>query len=315
MLQIVPSYLEVVLTYLEQHPRELPDLRCVSVTGRGAEAGAGPALVRRPARDQAGQRLRADRDLGRHQPRGHGPGPGRAIGPARPAVQNVRVYVVDEQLRPVPLGAPGEIVFSGVCVGRGYINDPERTAAGLPDRPAPPGRAALPGRRLRPLAPGRQAGVPRPPRQPGEDLRVPDRDRRDREHPAAGARRARRRRRRRRAGRREQAPGRVLLRRAAARGRRCCATGSAESLPGYMVPTAFHWRERAAADRQRQDRQEGADRAGRRARRRRRGRRRARPRRPSSGWPPRGRRCSACRSSRSAGATTSSTRAARRCPR
>jgi hypothetical protein len=27
----------------------------------------------------------------------------------------------------VPLGAPGEIVFSGVCVGRGYVNDPERT--------------------------------------------------------------------------------------------------------------------------------------------------------------------------------------------
>ena len=29
----MPSYLEVVLSYLEQHPRELPDLRCVSVTG------------------------------------------------------------------------------------------------------------------------------------------------------------------------------------------------------------------------------------------------------------------------------------------
>ena len=27
----------------------------------------------------------------------------------------------------VPLGTPGEIVFSGICVGRGYINDPERT--------------------------------------------------------------------------------------------------------------------------------------------------------------------------------------------
>src|SRR2546422_9127986 len=37
------------------------------------------------------------------------------------------IYVVDEQLQPVPLGVPGEIVFSGVCVGRGYINDPERT--------------------------------------------------------------------------------------------------------------------------------------------------------------------------------------------
>ncbi|MGH4023574.1 MAG: non-ribosomal peptide synthetase, partial [Pseudonocardiaceae bacterium] len=39
---------------------------------------------------------------------------------------NVAVYVVDEHLSPVPLGAPGLIVFSGVCVGRGYVNDPER---------------------------------------------------------------------------------------------------------------------------------------------------------------------------------------------
>ena len=37
--------------------------------------------------------------------------------------------MVDEYLAPVPLGAPGEIVFSGVCVGRGYINDPVRTRA------------------------------------------------------------------------------------------------------------------------------------------------------------------------------------------
>jgi hypothetical protein len=46
-----------------------------------------------------------------------------------PPIHNVTVYVVDEHLEPVPLGAPGEIVFSGVCVGRGYINDPDRTAA------------------------------------------------------------------------------------------------------------------------------------------------------------------------------------------
>jgi acyl-coenzyme A synthetase/AMP-(fatty) acid ligase len=55
------------------------------------------------------------------------------------AVQNVRVYVVDEQLRPVPLGAPGAIVFSGVCVGRGYINDPDRTAAAYLTDPHRPG--------------------------------------------------------------------------------------------------------------------------------------------------------------------------------
>src|SRR6266704_1978899 len=33
IVQVVPSYLEVLLSYLAQHPRELPDLRYVSVTG------------------------------------------------------------------------------------------------------------------------------------------------------------------------------------------------------------------------------------------------------------------------------------------
>src|SRR5256886_11174123 len=33
VVQVVPSYLEVLLSCLGQHPRELPDLRCVSVTG------------------------------------------------------------------------------------------------------------------------------------------------------------------------------------------------------------------------------------------------------------------------------------------
>lgn len=58
--------------------------------------------------------------------------------PLGPPVQNVRVYVVDERLDPVPLGAPGEIVFSGVCVGRGYVNDPERTARAFTTDPHRP---------------------------------------------------------------------------------------------------------------------------------------------------------------------------------
>ena len=53
--------------------------------------------------------------------------PDRERVPLGPPVNNVHVYVVDENLSPVPLGAPGEIVFSGICVGRGYVNDPERT--------------------------------------------------------------------------------------------------------------------------------------------------------------------------------------------
>ena len=53
--------------------------------------------------------------------------PRRKCVPLGHPINNVFVYVVDEHLSPVPLGAPGEIVFSGVCVGRGYINDPELT--------------------------------------------------------------------------------------------------------------------------------------------------------------------------------------------
>jgi surfactin synthase thioesterase subunit len=52
----------------------------------------------------------------------------------------VHVYVVDENLAPVPLGAPGAIVFSGVCVGRGYINDPERTRLAFMPDPHRPGQ-------------------------------------------------------------------------------------------------------------------------------------------------------------------------------
>src|SRR5207249_4658154 len=33
VMQVVPSYLDVVLSYLKEHPRELPDLKCVSTTG------------------------------------------------------------------------------------------------------------------------------------------------------------------------------------------------------------------------------------------------------------------------------------------
>jgi surfactin synthase thioesterase subunit len=55
------------------------------------------------------------------------------------AVSNVRVYVVDEHLSLVPLGAPGLIAFSGVCVGRGYVNDPERTRQAYREDPYRPG--------------------------------------------------------------------------------------------------------------------------------------------------------------------------------
>jgi amino acid adenylation domain-containing protein len=127
VVQVVPSYLEVVLSYLAQHPRELPDLRCVSVTGEALKK----ELVQRWFAAQPAIRLvnaygltETSDDTNHEVMDGV---PDRERVPLGPPINNVSVYVVDEHLSLVPLGAPGEIVFSGVCVGRGYINDPERT--------------------------------------------------------------------------------------------------------------------------------------------------------------------------------------------
>ena len=177
VLQVVPSYLEAVLSYLEQHPRDLPDLQCVSATGEALKKelaqrffAARPGLTLVNAYGLTETSDDTNHEVMRRAPEGD-----RV--PLGPAVQNVVVYVVDENLVPVPLGAPGLICFSGVCVGRGYVNDPERTRGGLPERPPPAGDAAVQGRRLRALDARGQAGVPRSPRLAGQDLRLPDRDR------------------------------------------------------------------------------------------------------------------------------------------
>ncbi|EME52477.1 non-ribosomal peptide synthetase [Amycolatopsis decaplanina DSM 44594] len=127
VLQVVPSYLEVVLSYLEQHPRELPDLHTVSPTGDFVKK----ELVERWFAAQPKIKLvntyglTETSDDAVHEVMDRVPDTERV--PLGRPIENVHVYVVDENLSPVPLGAPGVIVFSGVCVGRGYINDPERT--------------------------------------------------------------------------------------------------------------------------------------------------------------------------------------------
>ena len=140
VLQVVPSYLEVVATYLEQHPRALRDLRGVSVTGEALKF----ELIQRwfaiapgiPLVNAYG--LTETSDDTNHEVMHRAPDGGRV--PLGPPVPNVHVYVVDENLMPVPLGAPGVIVFSGLCVGRGYVNDPERTEQSYLSDPHRPGQ-------------------------------------------------------------------------------------------------------------------------------------------------------------------------------
>jgi amino acid adenylation domain-containing protein len=241
VLQVVPSYLEVLVSYLAQHPRELPDLRVVSATGEALKK----ELVQRWFAVQPRIKLvnayglTETSDDTNHEIMDGVPREDRV--PLGRPINNVHVYVVDEHLSPVPLGAPGEIVFSGVCVGRGYINDPERTQlAFLPDPHRPGERLYRSGDYGRWLPDGRLEFLGRRDAQvkiSGFRIEIGEIENRLLRLP----------------GVRE---GAVVVTERADRSKQLVAFYSGdrpldpatmrdklgESLPAYMVPSAFHWR-------------------------------------------------------------------------
>lgn len=144
ILEVVPFYLSVLLGALEMAPIEFPMLRYLLVTGETVK----PNLVERwfqafpqiPMVNAYGPTEASD-DITHHIMVN---APAVDSIPIGKPLRNFRIYIVDETMQPTPIGVKGEICVAGIGVGRGYLNDPERTTGVFMDDPF----AERPGVRL-----------------------------------------------------------------------------------------------------------------------------------------------------------------------
>ncbi|MGW2819047.1 AMP-binding protein, partial [Streptomyces sp. NPDC001415] len=130
VLEVVPSLLRAALDAWEATGGfpVLSDLRHLVVTGEALPADVCRRWFARYPRiplvnaygptecsdDVTHAVLTPDSELGTRVPIGR-------------VVRNTRLYVLDDALRLVPVGTPGELYVAGTGVGRGYLGDPGRT--------------------------------------------------------------------------------------------------------------------------------------------------------------------------------------------
>ncbi|WP_010116065.1 non-ribosomal peptide synthetase, partial [Burkholderia oklahomensis] len=140
ILEVVPTYLIAVVEYLEEHPDCVrpASLTFLIVNGETVDA----TLIRRwfalfPATKliNAYGPTEASDDITHHimSPDDEIENPV----PVGRALANFDIYIVDDELRPVPIGTKGEIVATGVGIGRGYIGMAGATAQAFVKSPFP----------------------------------------------------------------------------------------------------------------------------------------------------------------------------------
>jgi len=130
VLQIVPSLLREILRRVPNDPsfRALGRLRGLISTGENLA----PDLCRDwfryfpavPIINAYGATETSD-DVATH--RLTAPPVSITTVPIGRAIANIRLYVLDSNRQPVPIGVTGELYVGGIGVGRGYLNDPEQT--------------------------------------------------------------------------------------------------------------------------------------------------------------------------------------------
>lgn len=149
ILETVPSLLRVMLESIEGGSRAYPrleKLRWLVPTGEALP----PEFCRRwlsvyphiPLLNAYGPTECSD-DV-THYPISAPLADGQIHTPIGRPINNIRLYVLDRRLRPLPVGVSGDLYVGGVGVGRGYLNDARRTAEAFVPDPF----SDLPGARL-----------------------------------------------------------------------------------------------------------------------------------------------------------------------
>ncbi|GJM33275.1 MAG: hypothetical protein DHS20C18_22760 [Saprospiraceae bacterium] len=141
LLQLVPSYLLALLETLPGKP--LSGLTHISVTGEAVSKALLEQWFDRypsiPVLNAYGPTEASD-DVTHylmHQ------APDNIDVPIGKPLRNFKIYIVDKAGQICPIGVPGELWVAGIGVGRGYLNNPEKTAANFIQNPFVKGNERL----------------------------------------------------------------------------------------------------------------------------------------------------------------------------
>jgi amino acid adenylation domain-containing protein len=142
LIELVPAVLKYLVEYartLAPAQRALPDLRWAMVTGESASVELVNAWLAVypdiPVVNAYGPTEAAD-DITQAIIREPLP-PQQVTVPIGRPLANIDIYLLDDRLQPVPVGAPGEICVAGIGVGNGYWKQPDKTRQAFVANPFP----------------------------------------------------------------------------------------------------------------------------------------------------------------------------------
>ncbi|MBD2355227.1 non-ribosomal peptide synthetase [Tolypothrix sp. FACHB-123] len=152
VVELVPALFGGLLEYISQLPnteRELPDLQWMMLSGESVaikwvnqwlEIYPNIKIVNAYGPSEAADDITqfiVDKPLPENQ---------RTIPIGKP-LANLNLYILDEQMKLLPIGAPGEICVSGIGVGAGYWKNEEKTQLSFVPNPFTDIAQKLPGNR------------------------------------------------------------------------------------------------------------------------------------------------------------------------